>query len=150
WLLPGAGWEVMKQAESQNLEVKTKELKSLSGFDLGAIDLSQLQWASTGFIQGPIYNPTNYRIQELSFRVEVYNKKDKRKLLQREYRNSAYIAPRTVEEIIFNSGFQLEPDQGWSIKLIDAKGTVAVEIKTAQDFIDWKLSAVLRDPVFLQ
>src|SRR5262249_34961691 len=30
WLLPGAGWEVVKQAESRNLEVKTDELKSMN------------------------------------------------------------------------------------------------------------------------
>ena len=33
---------------------------------------------------------------------------------------------------------------------MEAKGTVEVEIKTAQDFIDWKLSTVLRDPGFLK
>jgi hypothetical protein len=151
WLLPGAGWEVMTRAESesQSLEVKTKELKSLSGFDLRAIDLSKLRWESTGLIEGPVYNPTNYRIRELALCVEVYNKKDKRKLLAREYRDTAYISPRTVGDIIFNAGIEWKPGQEWTIKLTEAKGTQEVQIKTAKDFIEWKLSAVLKDPVFL-
>jgi hypothetical protein len=145
WLLPGGGWKIMTSTET-----KTEELKFLLRLDLRAIDLSQLQWASTGFIKGPIYNPTNYRLMELTLRVRVYSKKEKRQLLERDYRDTVSISPRTVGDIIFDVGIKWDPDREWAINLIEAKGTQEVQIKTAQDFIDWKLSAVLRDPAFLQ
>lgn len=139
------GWRSMPAIDKSHPE----SLKSMLAPDRGGINLSQLRWSSSSYIQGPVYNPTNYTLRELVIRVEVYDKKNGKKRLERDYRETTYINARTAGNIIFNAGFSLEPGQSWNIHVVDAKGTPEVEIKTAKDFIEWKLSVVLGDPDFL-
>jgi hypothetical protein len=147
WLLPGVGWALMTPSANRNELKPTDQRRSLSGMDRAGIDLSQLRWESS-FIKGPIYNPTNYRLEEIVLLFKIFNKKDQKQLLEREYRETIVpISSQSVGEIIFDAGIQWQPDQGWNITVIEAKGTPEAEIKTAKDFQRLKLH-LFRDPEF--
>ncbi len=60
-----------------------------------------------------------------------------------------YVPPNTIGTVIFDAGFTPKQNQKWDIEIIEAKGRQRVTIKSAQDFIEWKLRAVETSPQFL-
>ena len=89
-----------------------------------------------GYIEGSIYNPTPYTLEELGFLIGVYNKKDKKKVLEREYQEDTFISPYTVGTVRFNTGYILEADQEWNIELVWARRE-NLTFKIADDFVAW-------------
>lgn len=134
------GWKPMRSM-SQSSSPPRRPIKART-LDSVRMDLSQLEWSSTGYIEGSIYNPTLYTLRELGFLIEVYNKKDKKKVMEREYRERTLILPQTVDEIIFNTGHVLGADQEWNVELVWARRE-KIAVKTADDFMAW-------DPGLLQ
>lgn len=76
-MLSVEGWQPL-HSTSKNLSPPRRPTKVRS-LDFVRIDLSQLEWDSVGYLEGPIYNPTPYTLEELGFFIEVYSKKDKKR-----------------------------------------------------------------------
>ena len=100
---------------------KPEKLQSLSVMDRWGIDLSQMGWKGTGYIEGSVYNDTNYTLEDLTFLVRVYDKKTKKKLVEREYHETTFVGPRDVGRVIFDAGLNLKKGQEWEINIIEAR-----------------------------
>lgn len=148
WLVPSEGWQPMQPDERREPDLT----KPLFHMDVGAIrdslETSGLVWTRFGFISGSVYNPTNYTLMELTFRITVSDKKDQKLVLDRTYQGKVYILPHKVGSVSIDPGYELKPNQQWRLDLLEAKGSPTIAIKTASDFIEWKLH-ILRDSEFL-